>query len=258
MTLKPVQINAPIVESLRQEFKFSSFDGGFDKGFGFEGVVKRHRDRNGFAEFHVLIPRVKVKTDKKCDNCKGTGRDRNTARGECLYCDGYGIKHDYKWHEVRAISASLTVLFSLIDYTDIETRSKSRQLLTVHTITDRGQHGGSLGGMYSVEFVDWLSHFKPNTKLEEMGKAMKLAYGRMLGRRYLDGYRFSASVDYENGWLNVSCPGDACGLNPSDGYLRPGSGYEFSCHNTDSPAQQLTLLAGLAALHDKARKEMIV
>lgn len=30
--------------------------------------------------------------------------------------------------------------------------------------------------------------------------------------------------------------------------------YEFSCNNIDTFAQQLTLLAGLAALHDKIRK----
>jgi hypothetical protein len=31
-------------------------------------------------------------------------------------------------------------------------------------------------------------------------------------------------------------------------------GFEFSCHNTDTPMQQLTILASLAALHDLVRK----
>ena len=48
----------------------------------------------------------------------------------------------------------------------------------------------------------------------------------------------------------------ACGLNPSHDHMDIGQGYEFSCHNTDTPAQQLTLLAGLAALHDLVRKDM--
>lgn len=90
-----------------------------------------------------------------------------------------------------------------------------------------------------------------------MIQAMKTAYKRMFGPDHIDEYSFHAYVAYKGGWLNVGCPGNACGLNPtSQGVTEKGKGYEFACHNVDTPAQQITLLAGLAALHDKARKEM--
>ena len=71
---------------------------------------------------------------------------------------------------------------------------------------------------------------------------------------------FRAGVFSEFGWLNTDCPGNACGLNPSldaeYDMKKPCHGYKFSCHNVDTAAQQLTLLAGVAALHDKARQEI--
>lgn len=242
-----------MVAAFKEEFGFTSFAGDFDKSFGFENAIRRHRDSGEFAEFFVPIPRVRVKTKRQCSNCKGSGKDKRIGRDECLHCDGIGVEHDYLWHEAYAISASLTVLFMIIEFQEVETNCKLPQLLTVHTITDRGSHGGSLGGMYSVAFCDWLSTFEPHTKIVEMAEAMKLAYGRMLGRKYFNISRFDGTVADENGWLNVSCPGNACGLHPSSGLVSRGEGYEFSSHNVDSPAQQLTLLAGLAALHDKAR-----
>ncbi|MEK7501565.1 MAG: hypothetical protein AAB629_01425 [Patescibacteria group bacterium] len=257
-TLKTVPTDAPTVASLRKEFQFESFSGGFEKDFGFEGMIERHRNNSEgeFADFHIMIPRVRIATGKRCGDCNGTGEDKHITGSQCLYCDGTGKEHDYKWHEVYAISASLTVLFMILDYPEIETPSLLPQLLTVHTITANGQHGGELGGMYGIELCDWLGRFKPNTEMDEMTKAMKLAYGRMLSRRHFLADRFEATIASENGWLNVSCPGDACGLHPADQHWRAGSGYEFSSHNVDSPAQQLTLLCGLAALHDKARGEI--
>ena len=94
----------------------------------------------------------------------------------------------------------------------------------------------------------------------EMIEAMIKTWQKMFPTKKVDKYdrySFRASVDYENGWLNVSCPGDACGLNPANSCGgEDGRGYEFSCHNVDSPMQQLTLIAGLAALCDKAKKEI--
>ena len=120
-------------------------------------------------------------------------------------------------------------------------------------------HGGSLGGEYSIPFVKWLATLFGTNSIPEMVKAMKIAYNRMLGLHKFDQFHFLASVDYESGWLNVSCPGNACGLNPIHGAgydMKRGLGYEFDCHNVDTPMQQITLLAGLAALHDRARKEI--
>lgn len=57
-------------------------------------------------------------------------------------------------------------------------------------------------------------------------------------------------------WVNFSCPGNACGLDPEDYYEKSLDwGYQLVPHNVDSPLQQLTLLAGVAMLYQLARQE---
>jgi hypothetical protein len=127
--------------------------------------------------------------------------------------------------------------------------------LTVQTTTIQGMHGGSLGGMFSIPLVRWLSRVRVNTQLEKVENAMKAAYNRMLGYRRYHRNDFRVWLADNQGWLNISCPGDACGLHPADHYRSAHKeGYDFACHNVDSPMQQLTLIAGLAALCDLVRK----
>ncbi|MCX6731489.1 MAG: hypothetical protein NTX55_00665, partial [Candidatus Parcubacteria bacterium] len=132
------------------------------------------------------------------------------------------------------------------------------QLLVVETMFRKEMHGGSLWGEYSVPLVNWLSALgNERTEITDMTQAMIVAYTHMMGDKFLSCHDFWAVVENQRGWLNVNCPGNACGLNPSCGHeWKYGDGYEFTCHNVDSPVQQLTLLAGLAALHDRARREI--
>ncbi len=58
------------------------------------------------------------------------------------------------------------------------------------------------------------------------------------------------------GSLMIETPGNACGIN-ADWDCESGKGYEFSSHNVGSPAQQLSLLVGLATLHDLVRQDTI-
>jgi len=72
-----------------------------------------------------------------------------------------------------------------------------------------------------------------------------------------DEYDFRAYVRNDKGGLVFDCPpGNACGIYPSNWDMDKGRGYKFNCHNVDNAAQQITLLAGLATLHDYARKEI--
>lgn len=108
---------------------------------------------------------------------------------------------------------------------------------------------------FSVALCDWFRKLGTGP-IPEMVEAMKIAYNhtqRIRGSSSV--FYFRASIDYSNGWLNISCPGNACGLNPWHNAVHNTGGYEFADHNVDTPFQQLTLLAGLAALHDRARKE---
>ena len=103
--------------------------------------------------------------------------------------------------------------------------------------------------------MKFLSSFAPDTEIIEVRKAMIAVWKKMFGKlEAYDKYSFIAKVAYKDGWFNMSCPGDACGLHPADNMgTVSGRGYKFSCHNVDNPMQQIALLAGLAVLCDKAK-----
>lgn len=252
---------APIVLGLQERFNFKTFNGSFDKDFGFDGVFAREENQGEFLQFAVKIPRVR-KLKGVCPRCGGSGEDKS-LNGRCLYCDGEGKEYFYDWEKLYAISASFTVVLGFLLHPKIETSCSLPQLMTVQTVTLKDMHGGSLDGDYSISLCRWMDRLYKtgNSEIVEMTEAMKSAYGKMDGG--LRSFYFSsfwARVAYEGGWLNVTCPGDACGLHPASTSVdRSGErGYEFSCHNVDDSMQQITLLAGLAVLHDKARKEIKV
>jgi len=262
-----VSSEAPIVRHFMGEFGFSAFDcfkanlfG--EQLFGFDGAFQKKGEEGDFMVFEVRIPQVEKQLNEVCSECNGSKQDRNFEGSKCLHCDGTGIKRVLDWNPAYAISASLTVFFtfaSLKCCRKDKTSCAFPQLLTVETITERKSHGGSLCGIYSIPLAGFLSSFEENTEIVEMTEAMIKAWSKMFGKidKYQK-YSFWAKVAYKNGWLNVSCPGDACGLHPMHSWgPESGAGYEYSCHNTDNPMQQICLLAGLAALCDKATKEIV-
>lgn len=251
-----VKPDAPEVLALMQEFGFSSFNGDLERGFGFDHCLVLREGSGESAEFTAALPIVRRETDRPCEWCGGTGNDE-FRDGACLHCEGRGTEHEYVWKSAFAVSASLNLFFRLAYFPRRRTSSAAPQLLTVQLYTAQGMQGGALHGMYGIPLAEWLRSQPPHTGIPEMVNAMKIAYGHMLGASRVSEYsRFRAAIDHENGWLNVDCPGDACVLHPTHSPV-PGRGYEFSSHNVDSPAQQLTLLAGLAALCDRVRRDLV-
>lgn len=252
---------APGVISFKEQFKFKSFKGDFCGNIGFDDAFVLLGGKNNFIEFLIKIPEVKKKTNKNCSECNGSGKRKDFSgeyvSGECLNCEGTGKKHIYDWQQSLAISASFSILSSLFGIFEFRKESSATfpQLLTLKTITKEGDFGGSLGGVYSMVLCEWLNSLELGP-VSEIVQAMKGAYGRMVGLKKYNQFDFRANLDYQDGWLNISCPGNACGLNPTYGSIRKGEGYEFDSHNVDSPIQQITLIAGLAALHDRARKKI--
>jgi len=258
-TLPSIPADAPIVNSYRENFELNHFEASLENNFGFDNALRNTGQHGEFTEFDIFIPVVYKLTGRKCPECRGRKKNRYSG-GECFYCEGTGKEHIFDWRAGEAIAATIAILFLLLSHhRDKKTSWLAPQLLTVQTMVKRDIHGGSLWGQYSQPLVQWFSAFPPHTRIPEMEKAMQTAYEHIMGKKdYIREYDFRASVDYAGGWLNVSCPGDACGLNPNHGSeyeMKRGIGYEFSCHNVDNLAQQLTLLAGLAALHDRARAE---
>ncbi len=248
-TLSPIP--AEDVRDCMASFKFGQFEGSLEKAFGFDNVLERSVNGD-FADFTARLPKVFRLLDENCEECGGSGRDEDRD-GDCLGCSGEGKKSVFEWTSAYAVSASLGLLLDRAMYTDFESSSRAPQLLTVHLLTAHGPHGGSLGGMYSVPLVRWLAAQPLHTKILEMVDAMRRAHTHIFGEDRWNTHRFGASIAHHGGCLNVDCPG--CGLYPSDRRYT-GEGYEFACHNVDSAAQQLTLLAGLAALHDRVDREI--
>lgn len=243
------------VGPIKNKFEFTSFDPSFETGFGFDGALVFERSENNFRFFIAPLPQIRKQLDEACENCGGTGRDE-WREDACLWCRGEKKKviHDHK--PGFALSASLNLFFRAAYFIDNKTSSKLPQLFTVRLVTERGMHGAELGGMYGIEFVNWLRGQPMGRNLNVMTEAMWLAHNRLIGNNLYDSHNFRASVHNEDGWLNVTCPGDGCGLNPGSRGIDPGRGYEFSSHNVDNPHQQLTLLAGLAALHERVDQEL--
>lgn len=245
---------APMIKFLAKNLRIPNFRGNFNENIGFGEVLKNKGEKEGFIEYMAEIPQIKKKTGKKCTDCKGTGKRKYDPDEKCLFCDGSGQEWTMDWKDAFAISASFSILTGWLRFCEIETSAIFPQLLTVQTISEEGMHGGSLSGDISIHMRIWLESLGERVELTEMTRAMKIAYSQMFGSRDYNMYRFNAYAT--NGRFIANCPGDACGLHPSDWYARKGEGYEFSCHNVDSPAQQITLLAGLGALINRAQKEI--
>lgn len=253
---------SPVVKLYMEQFGFDQFDGSLAKDFGFDRSFRFiRRCQDGFNEFAAKLPRVYRLTDKACPECGGGGKDRAQFDFQCFECHGTGKEHKLDRQEAFALSASLTVFTNLAAWPEWgeapEPPPSRLQLLTFGTITENHSQGGSLWGMYSIPLVKYLSWFPAGSELKFVENAMVVAFDRMLGLRPYRKQDFFASIADNKGWLNIGCPGDACELHPAD-HFRSGltEGYDFTCHNVDTPMQQLTLVAGLAALHDLARKEI--
>lgn len=277
--------NSPKIKSLQDEFGLPEFQNGLNGGnFGFGEAFNYQRKEDDFVVFRVVVPQVKKqmqivclicggdskglfgdclrcegkgKLPKVCERCGGTGRDEEDRA--CLNCEGSGTEFYYDWASAYRVTATFSVLFDLAFLSskkDKAVSSELPQLISINTAVDR--QSNSLDGTYSVPLVRWLASFPPKTKMVEMKEAMAITYEMIFGK--ISSYDRSetwAEVSYKNGWLNISCPGDRCSLHPAhnSGPVL-GEGYQFSCHNVDTPAQQLTLLSSLAALCGKARREM--
>jgi hypothetical protein len=250
--------DARLALDFMQTFGFKRFSNTFEGDFGFENALKRVGvAKDGFLEYEIPTPVVKKKSKKICGMCNGTGRNQ-VLDGSCIFCvKGKEIYYDY--HEAFAVSASLNLLLEFLSLFNGESNAHTPQLMSLVMVTMADAHGGSLGGEYSCELVDYLAS-RPLGEISEMGSAMRIVWRRMDGSlpRYRVHDFWARTQSPGTGWLNVNCSGDATGLNPSHGSDVNGrNGYKFACHNVDTPMQQLVLIASLAALHDLARKALV-
>lgn len=255
-----VSYKASIIKGLKRELKvfkyLHHFEDNFEKNIGFEGVFRRLGENGEFIEFAVDIPVIKKESKDVCRNCGGSGKDKYEG-DKCLFCNGTGKKPGINWRMAYCISASFTILLTLLSTQKDKTNCELPQLFEINTITHEDTHGGSLNGQFSVPLVNWLKRFNHSREISEIKDTMIKTYGHMFSlSNCFDHTEFKIQLSSEkSGWIVLCCPGSACSIFP-EGFRDSKKGYKFSCNNVDSPAQQLTLLSGLAALHDLARKEI--
>lgn len=237
---------------LKEEFETE-----FGKNLGFGGCLKYKGSQGRFYEYEVPIPQVHLVADKECERCKGSGQHEFLDRA-CFHCAGTGKQTDYDPTPAYLICASLCGLTNgYLSHTETYTSEWSLQLLELQTGCRKEMDGSAFSGMLSRPVADWLRSQPSGVQIPEMNTAMIACWSRLEGGlKEHEKYGFHVSIDPRDGALHASCPGNGCGFDPHYHGIRPEQGYKIMSHNVDTPMQQLTLLAGLAVLHDLVRKEI--
>lgn len=161
--------------------------------------------------------------------------------------------HDY--HQYFAVSANLKLIFACLSFSKADTESSQKQLFHVDMDTQYGLNGASIHATFGKDLMPWLSSRPDNFYDYEIEEVMQRVYGYMTGRQ--------TNAAYFRAWfrrpklVSFNCPGNACNLNP-DSHTddRLNIGYRLSPHNVDNVDQQLTLLSGVIAMTEKARKSI--
>lgn len=243
----------PTIWSYKNQFNLISYNYGFHtEYFGFDNTFKKRRNGGEFIEYEIKIPNLGTKI--KCDYCSGTGK--NSFDEPCPICRGEKSKISYDFKPAFAISASFTIFFKLAYFgRSMGISSKQFQLFEIETVTERNSvgNGSAVNGWFSEKLMTWLRSLQDGS-LTDIIFAMKIANSQMLNGKtgIFESLQFDADIG-KKGRLILRCPGDASGIYP----LPNDQGkedYIFGSCNMDSPVQQISVLAGLAALHDKARK----
>lgn len=171
------------------------------------------------------------------------------------------LYEERNWTEAFAVSATLEVLCSELSFMElkIETGSLYPQLLLVQAKTferERFPTSVSISAVISPSLIQWFLKKKDGFNLIEVVEAMKEAHKHLFPRLHNDNLDFRARIHHPKG-INLTCPGDACGLDPEDNIGESlDRGYRLVPHNVTGPIQQLTFFAGLAALDQLAREDI--
>lgn len=244
------------IQRFKQRFGFYRFEFENDLTgirFGFNrALVVINNPSSEYVEFKGRLPRVRRLSRRKCLACGGEKRER--IGGTCITCNGTGRDFDLYLRYSHALSASIDVLLGPLEYNKFETSAGDPQLLTVHL--PMWDEGAAIGGMVSSALHRWARQYPPSTRFGDVEEAMKVADARMMGEsRALTTGRFRAEIysDKHHFTLDRFGGGGVWG-GPDDD---PGDrGYEFYSKDVHTSVDQLTFLAGLAALHDRANREI--
>lgn len=152
-----------------------------------------------------------------------------------------------------AVSGSLTVLYLVLDLFREASAEDKKQLLYINMAAGREMASNHLDAWLGKSLMPYLASFPDHHLHKGVEETMRVTYEIMTGDKDIFPSYFAARFRQPN-WLNLSCPGNGCGLDP-EYYRTDGRGYTLLPHNVDTPYQQLSLLAGLAFIHREARQK---
>lgn len=247
MAAEPLHASAGMLRIHRRSFDLPAFAADFSEGLGFDGVFRNIGEEGDFSVFAAGLPRIFSLSNTPCRGCDGTGKD--DLNETCLYCMGRKKEVEENQQPARAVLTSLAVLTLWLSSYKALTTSNLPQLMTLTVIPGDGTDSGALSGEFSEALVKWLMRSPATLVRTAVVQAMKLSWKEMMSEEE----RGFAGIRVEQGRLHINVPGDASGLDPN-GRAIFGEGYPVAGHNLDSVAQQLTVIAGLAALHDLVRR----
>jgi hypothetical protein len=169
----------------------------------------------------------------------------------CGYCQGSGNQIKDNWKNAQAISASLSLLFQMINESpETSTSASMPQLMTVQTATKHGRDNSQIWVKYGIPFCEWLFAHKDDRLVSEVADTMRVVYGHMIhGKQYPS----LASAYIHNGRrITLKCDGGTVFINGMH-TMKQGEGCEAMCAEIDNSAIQIALLSGLATLQDLIR-----
>lgn len=193
-----------------------------------------------------------------------------------------GVRGDYRYLRVELVKGSayriaeqLSELFSLLfayaSLSDVHCAfdPDRQQLLRIQTGLRDGSDGSMamapIGGLAYAGLLDWIAMqrtTKNRQRLpvveEAMWRACNAFRTEKVARRIGPSTFSSFETRLEkNGSFLIQTLGNTCDVSTYEAWHRKtGEAHELGCHNVDSPVQQLSLIAGLAALHDVASKAL--
>lgn len=239
-------------------------------------------DKSGeFWRFRAVIPEGMIYSDKVCPACHGSKIDQKRLADyfitmECGSCAGSGLKATKQFGLAYELANNISLLLDivwLLEYNCPEKIDNQRPMLMFLQTGIEGYGKQFIGGYFTQALSDYLQAKITNQTAEqltsEISQRMYLAFNLMVyGRhelRYQDEYDFLTHLcgaSNEKLLLVVQVHGvNGCSVYSDDGLcvLTPAKHEEdvfsLTCHNIDTPIQQISLIVGLAYLCGSARNK---
>jgi hypothetical protein len=171
-------------------------------------------------------------------------------------------------HLVEQVALSFKLITTALGYLEVteehQTRkSNSFQFLDIYNRTEypAGGWGHMVTGSAYPAFKRWLMELTDERRgvVEEAATAAIQSVWKALSDKDLKKYDDECYARISpNGQFTLVCFGNACDLSIYPDLMNddPEDAVNFSCHNLDTAPQQLSLMAGLAVLHECAVEDV--